>query len=49
MEFLFYVTANSAYTFDLTQLGYGADEQVPVYDIWQKKSKIIFGMMKKIG
>ncbi|MBQ6964131.1 MAG: cellulase family glycosylhydrolase [Bacteroidaceae bacterium] len=38
MEFLFYVTTNDAYTFDLTQLGYGADEAVPVYDIWQKQS-----------
>ena len=34
MEFLFYVTAPVPYTFDLTQLGYGADEAVPVHDIW---------------
>ena len=25
------------YTFDLTQLGYAADEAVPVYDIWEKQ------------
>ena len=34
MEFLFYVAKGQPYTFDLTQLGYKADEQVPVYDIW---------------
>ena len=34
MEFLFYVAKGQPYTFDLTQLGYRADEQVPVYDIW---------------
>ena len=37
MEFIFYVTKNEAYDFDLTQLGYGATETVPVYDIWQKE------------
>ena len=34
MEFLFYVLKNEPYTFDLTLLGYGADEAVPVHDIW---------------
>jgi hypothetical protein len=34
MEFIFYVTKKEAYDFDLTQLGYGASETVPVYDIW---------------
>lgn len=38
MEFLFYVTKNEAFNFDLTQLGYGAEEEVPVYDIWAKES-----------
>jgi len=36
MEFLFYVTKPTPFVFDLTQLGYAADEQVPVYDIWAK-------------
>jgi hypothetical protein len=34
MEFIFYVTKNESYTFDLTQLGYTATEAVPVHDIW---------------
>ena len=34
MEFIFYVTKSQAFDFDLTQLGYGADELVPVHDIW---------------
>ena len=34
MEFIVYVTINDAFTFDLTQLGYAADEAVPVHDIW---------------
>jgi hypothetical protein len=34
MEFLFYVSKNEPYTFDLTQLGYSASEAVPVHDIW---------------
>ena len=39
MEFFFYVTApDGGYEFDLTQLGYAANEAVPVYDIWQKES-----------
>lgn len=29
---------STSYTFDLTQLGYKADEAVPVYDIWEKQS-----------
>ena len=38
MEFIFYVTKQDVYEFDLTQLGFGADEAVPVYDIWAKES-----------
>lgn len=38
MDFQFFVTKNAGYTFDLTQLGYKADEAVPVYDIWEKQS-----------
>ena len=38
MDFQFYVTKNSGYTFDLTKIGYGADESVPVYDIWEKEN-----------
>ena len=34
MEFLFYVSKNEPYTFDLTQLGYAATEQVPLHDVW---------------
>ena len=39
MEFFFYVTATDDYTFDLTQLGYAANEAVPVYDIWAKQNE----------
>ena len=39
MEFFFYVTVpNASFDFDLTQLGYAADEAVPVYDVWAKQS-----------
>jgi hypothetical protein len=38
MEFIFYVTKNETFHFDLTQLGYGATEYVPVYDIWAGES-----------
>ena len=38
MEFLFYATQNPTFTVDLTQFGYGAKEEVPVYDIWAKES-----------
>lgn len=38
MDFQFYVTKNNVYSFDLTQLGYKADEAVPVYDIWEKQN-----------
>ena len=38
MEFLFYVTALSEFDIDLTTLGYGAEESVPLYDIWGKKT-----------
>ena len=34
MEFIVYVTKAQAFHFDLTRLGYTADEAVPVYDIW---------------
>ena len=37
MEFIFYVTKNEAYTFDLTQLGYDTTESVTVHDIWAGK------------
>ena len=37
MEFLIYVTQSATFTFDLTQLGYGADEAVPVHDIWARE------------
>ena len=38
LEFIFYVSVNEPYSFDLTQLGYSATEAVPVYDIWAKES-----------
>ena len=34
MEFLLYTTRQEPYSFDLTLLGYAADEEVPLYDIW---------------
>ena len=37
MEFFIYVIKNHSFSFNLTTLGYRADEQVPVYDIWEKK------------
>lgn len=37
MEFLVYVTKNEPYCFDLTTLGYGAEEEVPIHDIWAGK------------
>ena len=38
MEFLVYaIGQQSDYDFDLTLLGYAADEAVPLYDIWAKK------------
>ena len=36
MEFIISVVKEVPYVFDLTSLGYGADEVVPVHDIWQK-------------
>lgn len=38
MEFLFYTSKQSTFSFDLTQIGYDANESVPVYDVWAKKS-----------
>ena len=39
MEFLVYAPKeNGPFVFDLTQLGYGAEESVPVYDIWEKET-----------
>ncbi len=38
MEFFYYVTKAQTFSFDLTRLGYGADEQVPLYDIWEKQT-----------
>ena len=37
MDFQFYVQKDAAYTFDLTKIGYRADEAVPVYDVWEKQ------------
>jgi hypothetical protein len=38
MEFIFYVKGqNEEHAVDLTQFGYKADEDVPLYDIWAKK------------
>ena len=34
MEFIFYVSKKAPYVVDLTQLGYGAGEAVPVHDVW---------------
>ena len=38
MEFIIYVTKNEPFTVDLTQFGYGAEESVPVYDVWEKEN-----------
>lgn len=38
MEFLVYAAGGEAISVDLTQFGYGKDESVPVYDIWEKKT-----------
>ncbi len=38
MEFIFSVVKDEPYVFDITSLGYEADEAVPVYDIWEKTS-----------
>lgn len=38
MDFQFYVVKSPEFAFDLTQIGYGADEAVPVYDVWEKQS-----------
>lgn len=37
MEFLFYAVKSDKVSVDLTTLGYGADEDVPLYDIWAKQ------------
>ncbi|MCR4614009.1 MAG: NPCBM/NEW2 domain-containing protein [Bacteroidaceae bacterium] len=38
MEFLVYITKESpSFDVDLTLLGYGSEESVPVYDIWAKE------------
>lgn len=34
MEFLIYANKEEAFTFDLSLLGYGTDEDVPVHDVW---------------
>ena len=48
MEFFFYVTKPSGgFDFDLTQIGYGANESVPVYDIWARQSEgSVMGTLK---
>ena len=38
MVFYVYTSKSDVYSFDLTRLGYGANESVPVYDIWAKES-----------
>ena len=38
MEFIISVVKDEPYVFDITSLGYEADEAVPVYDIWEKTS-----------
>lgn len=38
MEFLFYATKAPRFNVDLTQFGYNAMEQIPVYDVWQKQN-----------
>lgn len=37
MEFIIYVTQSEDFIVDLTQFGYGAEESVPVYDVWAKE------------
>ena len=37
MEFLFYTDKQEPFIFDLSSLGYGKQEVVPVYDIWNHK------------
>ena len=38
MEFIFYVTSKAGgYDFDLTQLGYKADEPIAIHDIWSQQ------------
>lgn len=39
MEFILSATESESYTFDLTTLGYGPDEEVPLHDIWAKKDE----------
>lgn len=36
MEFILSASKTESYTFDLTLLGYGAEESVPLHDIWTK-------------
>ena len=38
MVFYVYAKKSENYRFDLTELGYGENESVPVYDIWAKES-----------
>ena len=37
MEFLIYANKEEAFTFDLSLLGYGTDEEVPVHDVWNNE------------
>jgi len=47
MEFLFYVTKSPDFEFDLTTLGYRADEAVPLYDLWGRENLgTVSGMLK---
>ena len=46
MEFLIYAVkdTDTDYTFDLTLLGYGANEAIPVHDIWNPDSEPFVAM-----
>lgn len=39
MEFIVSITEAQTYTFDLTRLGYTAEEEIPLHDIWAKKDE----------
>ncbi len=37
MEFFVYITRSNSFSFDLTKLGFDAEEEVPVHDIWAQE------------
>lgn len=39
MDFSVYAVKDEEYSFDLTSLGYGAEEAVSVYDVWERRDK----------